>query len=230
MWLFPLHYKLEAFIVFKQFKALIENKFERKIKTLRSDGGGEYMSSEFKRCLNDYGIQHQITCPHTPEQNGIIEHKHRHIVEIGLAVLDFAHLPKHFWLEAFSTSIYLINCMLIKVNNDLDYSKTPYEYLFNESLDYSHLHSFGGLCYLWLHPYSKNKLDNRSTKCIFLGYNLQQKGYKCYYYVNKKKYASRHVVFHDEIFPFKDQITKGNKSDPRYTESDRNSWFLSLEP
>ena len=47
-WIFFLKNKSEVFWKFKEFKALIENHSERRIKTLRSDNGGEYTSKEFK--------------------------------------------------------------------------------------------------------------------------------------------------------------------------------------
>uniref|UniRef100_A0A2N9FA52 Uncharacterized protein n=1 Tax=Fagus sylvatica TaxID=28930 RepID=A0A2N9FA52_FAGSY len=45
----------------------------------------------------------------TPEQNGVAERKHRHIVETGLTMLFHARLPKNLWIEAFMTAVYLIN-------------------------------------------------------------------------------------------------------------------------
>jgi hypothetical protein len=42
-----------------------------------------------------------VSCPHTHQQNGAIERKHRHIVETGLALLSHAHLPLKFWDDAF---------------------------------------------------------------------------------------------------------------------------------
>lgn len=44
-------------------------------KALHTDGGTEYMP--VIPILNDSGIIHQLSCPYTPEQNGIAERKHR---------------------------------------------------------------------------------------------------------------------------------------------------------
>jgi len=38
-------------------------------------------------------ITHQITCPHTPKQNGIVEHKHGHIIETSLNLMSQANIP-----------------------------------------------------------------------------------------------------------------------------------------
>src|SRR4051812_20219851 len=61
--------KDETFEKFKHFKALVEKQTERKIKTLRSDNGGEYTSHAFSRYLKEHGIQHQKSAPYVPEQN-----------------------------------------------------------------------------------------------------------------------------------------------------------------
>ena len=53
--------KDEAFNKFKEFKALIENIFERDIKILRSDNGGEYTSKEFVNYCKDVGIKRELT-------------------------------------------------------------------------------------------------------------------------------------------------------------------------
>jgi hypothetical protein len=47
-WIYVLKNKYEVFSKFKEFKALVENVFERKIKVLRFDNRGEFTSSEFK--------------------------------------------------------------------------------------------------------------------------------------------------------------------------------------
>ena len=65
-WLFLIKHKSEVFTVFLHFKALVENQFGSKIKTLRTDGGGEYISNLFKSFCLDHGIQHQLSCPYTP--------------------------------------------------------------------------------------------------------------------------------------------------------------------
>ena len=66
-WIYLLKSKFEVFAKFVQFKVMIENQFSAKIKTLRSDGEGEYTSSEFKIYLLQQDIVHQVSCPYTPQ-------------------------------------------------------------------------------------------------------------------------------------------------------------------
>lgn len=76
-WLFLLKHKFDVFKVFLHFKSFVETQFNAKIKTLRSDGGGEFVNNNFKSYCLEYGIQHQLSCPYSPQQNGIAERKHR---------------------------------------------------------------------------------------------------------------------------------------------------------
>ena len=92
-WLYLLKSKSKVFSKFIEFKAMVETQFSIKIKTLRSDGGGEYTSSAFKSYLLQHGITHQISCPYTPQQNGLVERKHRHLVETTITLLSQALMP-----------------------------------------------------------------------------------------------------------------------------------------
>lgn len=63
------------------------------------------------------GILHQPTCRDTPQQNGITEHKNRHLLEVGRALIFNMNVPTHLWGDAILTSYYLINRMPTRVLN-----------------------------------------------------------------------------------------------------------------
>ena len=65
--------KDEVFSKFKEFKALIENHTEKKIKTFRSNNGREFTSNEFKELCRDSGIKRELSTPYNSQQNGIVE-------------------------------------------------------------------------------------------------------------------------------------------------------------
>ena len=74
------------------------------VKAIKSDWGGEY--HVFSDFLQSNGIAHRVSCPSAYQQNGLVEIKHRHIVENGLALLAHAFMPLKFWDEAFRTIVF----------------------------------------------------------------------------------------------------------------------------
>lgn len=64
MWAYLLKEKSETFETFKRFKALVEDGDERKIKTLRTDRGGEFCSKEFLNFCEENGINRHFTAPY----------------------------------------------------------------------------------------------------------------------------------------------------------------------
>jgi hypothetical protein len=169
-----MHARTDAPRIFMEFKTHVERLIDRKIKCVQSDWGGEYQKihNTFFRSL---GIAHRVSCPHTHQQNGSAERKHRHIVETGLALLAHAHVPIKFWDDAFLTATYLINRMPTHVIDNT----SPLERLFHTPPNYSMLRVFGCACWPHLWPYNKHKLSFRSKECVFLGYSSLHKGCKC---------------------------------------------------
>ncbi|KAG7582826.1 Integrase catalytic core [Arabidopsis suecica] len=195
-WLYPLKLKSQVRETFVAFKALVENRLNTKIGTLFSDNGGEFIA--LRSLLSSAGISHLTSPPHTPEHNGISERKHRHVVETGLTMLTHASMPKHYWSYAFTTATYLIN-RLPTPNLSME---SPYQKLFGETPNYTKLRVFGCLCFPWLRPYTFNKLEDRSTPCVFLGYSQTQSAYLCLQPSSGRIYVSRHVKFDETRFPF----------------------------
>ena len=76
-WIYFLKRKNEVFENFKEFKALVENLSENKIKILRSNNGGEFTSNQFKNFCKEVGIKRELTTPYNPQQNGVAKRKNR---------------------------------------------------------------------------------------------------------------------------------------------------------
>ncbi|KAH7524952.1 hypothetical protein FEM48_Zijuj06G0173800 [Ziziphus jujuba var. spinosa] len=188
----------KVFEVFKSFLAYVKNQFSTSIKILRSDSGGEYMSDAFKVFLQSEGILFQKSCPDTPQQNGVAERKNRHLLDVTRTLLLDASVPSHFWVEALSTSVHLINRLPSPV---LD-NETPYFRLHGNNPDYNHLRVFGCLCYAHLPSSDRNKLTAQSARCAFLGYASDRKGYLCYDPLARRIRISRNVVFVENIYFF----------------------------
>ena len=196
--MFPLVNKSDLCFVFVKFHHYVTNQFSCSIKILQSDGGGEYVSKHLQSFLHTNGIIHQKSCPYTPEENGLAERKHRHLIETTITLLQHAKIPAGFWSYAVHTAAYLINRMPSVVLQN----KSPYEVLFHTIPVVSHLRIFWCACYPLLQPYRAHKLQRKTTKCVFLGYASQYKGYICYDVACKRPYISRHVIFDELDFPY----------------------------
>jgi len=94
VWIYLLKHKSEVYQCFQDFQKLVERQFDRKIRAIQTDWGGEYqaLNSFFRRI----GVEHHVSCPHAHQQNGSAERKHRHIVEMGLTLLAHASMPLKF--------------------------------------------------------------------------------------------------------------------------------------
>ena len=91
--------KSETFSKLCEFKALVEKESGKKVKALRSDNGGEYISGEFKYFCSKEGIRRELIAPHNPQQNGVAERKKKMIVGTARAMLLDQGLRIHLWLK-----------------------------------------------------------------------------------------------------------------------------------
>jgi hypothetical protein len=168
-------FKHEFFNIFVKFKLQVENLFSSKIKAFQFDGGGEYTKRAFQNLLTNNDINFRSSCPGHPEQNGLVERKHHHILDTSLTLLAHAYILPTYWVDAFHSTVYLINRLPTRVLASL----TPYEKLFHKTTSYDSLRVFGCACFPYLRPYNINKLQFRSKCCVFLGYSLNHQRYLC---------------------------------------------------
>ena len=108
-WIYFLKKKDEVFERFKEFKALVENLSERKIKILRSDNGREFTSNEFNDFCKEVGIKRELTIPYNPQQNCVVGRKNRSIIEAVIAMIHDQDLPMYLWEEEAKTTVYVQN-------------------------------------------------------------------------------------------------------------------------
>ena len=169
----------------------METQTGRKIKILRTDNGSEYESNDFKKFIKVNGIRHELTVPYTLQQNGVAERMNRTVIEKAKSLLFDANLKKHFWAEAVNMAAYIINrCP--------SHNRIPDEIFYGQRVDLSGLRIFG--CDVMVHvPKEKRrKLDKKSSKMIFVGYDEHRKGYRCIDQKTLKLTISRDVIFHEK--------------------------------
>ena len=165
-----------------------ENHADRRVKVVRSDNGGEYISGKLQAYFADKGIQHQLTAPYSPEQNGTAERFNRTLVERARAMLISSGLPTELWAEAVCTSAYLHNI------GDAKGGKTPWELFYGVKPDISHLRVFGSMAYPLIPArYRVSKMEPVAWRGHVVGY--QSKAYRIYLPVTERIVVSKDVKF-----------------------------------
>ena len=89
-------HRSETFEKFKEFQSEVENRRNKKIKFVRSDRGGEYLSYEFGLHLKQREIVSQLAPPGTPQHNGVSERHNRTLLDIVQSMMLLTDLPLSF--------------------------------------------------------------------------------------------------------------------------------------
>ncbi|XP_015165801.1 uncharacterized protein [Solanum tuberosum] len=140
-------------------------------------------------CIKDHVL--------TPQQNGVAERKHRHLLEVTRALRFQASIPVSYWGQCVLAAAYLINRLPSSV---LGY-ETPYERLYGRKPVLTHLKTIGCLCYA-KQLTEHDKLLPRSRSAVLMGYSEIQKGYILLDLSNRSFFISRDVLFREDQFPF----------------------------
>ncbi|GJW80547.1 putative RNA-directed DNA polymerase [Tanacetum coccineum] len=165
---------------------------------LRSDNGTEFTNNKMTEFLNTMGILHQTTCAYTPQQNGIAERKHRHLLNVARSFMFQGGIPFRFWSDCVLTAVCLINRLPSSVLN----GKYPFFLVYGREPNLSHLRSFGCLCYAVVVKGS-DKFSSKSEKCVLIGYASGKKAYKLLSLENRNVFYSRDVKFYETVYPYK---------------------------
>lgn len=151
------------------FCMMAERQFGKSVKCVRTDNETEFLC--LSKYFNDNGILHQTSCVATPQQNGRVERKHRHILNLSRSLLFQANLPVKFWGKSVLVAAHVIN----RTPTDVLKGKTPYELLYGSSPSYENIKTFGCLCFAHRSSRDKDKFGERSKKCVFVGYPFEKR-------------------------------------------------------
>jgi hypothetical protein len=212
-----LKHKSDAFSAFKTFVAKAERKLERKVKELRDDKGGEYISKEFDKWCEQQGIMRQHTVRATPQQNGVAERLNRTLAEGVIAILNQANLPTSFWGLAVKYVTHTLN-----VTPSSSTSNTTSYTVWNggRKPDISMYRVFGCQVHVNILRKDRKNLEPHSEPCIFIGFADGYKGWKVYSPTTKKVQIARDVIFDETSFPGLSTKTKPYPKPPSVTLHD----------
>ena len=187
-YIYLIKHKSETFEVFKEFQNEVENQLGRKIKMLRSDRGGEYVSLEFYDHLKNCGIVSQLSPPRTPQLNGVAERRNRTLLDMVRSMMSRATLPISFWGYALETAAHILNLVHTK-----KVAKTASEMWSGTRPSLAHVKVWG--CEAFFRREANDKLEPRSEKCYFIGYPQKSFGYLFYKPSENKVFVARRGFF-----------------------------------
>ncbi|XP_056697354.1 uncharacterized protein [Spinacia oleracea] len=200
VWVYLISNKTKVESIFLNFIAMIKRQFNKVLKVVRSDNGTEF------NFLQGYffksGILFESSCVGTPQQNGRVERKNQHILNVARALRFQGNFPKKFWGECILAASYLIN----RTPTPILQNKTPNEMLFGELPSYESIRLIGCLCYAYNLRSKGDKFESRSRKCVFLGYPFGKKGWQLYDLERREYFVSRDVRFHERVFPYVEEV------------------------
>ncbi|KAG3121827.1 hypothetical protein C6341_g27222 [Phytophthora cactorum] len=189
--------KSEVADKFAEFVAMAETQTGKRVKTLRSDNGGEYTSGAMAKFCKDRGIEQKFTPPYTPQLNGVAERMNRTLVECARCMLEHAGLSKSYWGEAVMTATFLRNrCPTRAITHD----KSPHQVWTGKKPLLANLKVFGCHAYVHVPKEKRSKFDSKSVRCRFVGYSEHEKAYRFEELESGRVLISRDAQFMEDVF------------------------------
>ena len=170
VWIVLLKSKSEVSQHVKNFINLINTLYHITPKIVRFDNGRAFLFNSFyaSKC-----IVHHKSCVETPQQNGRVERKHQHFLNVSRALLYQSKLPSSYLSYALLHAIYIIN----RFTSPTLHNKSPYQLLHDTIPDVQSFKVFGSVCYSTSLQSHRTKLSAKAIKSVFLGYVVGYKGY-----------------------------------------------------
>nr|CAN66083.1 hypothetical protein VITISV_028833 [Vitis vinifera] len=203
-YLFLIHEKSQSLDVFKTFKAEVELQLNKRIKSVKSDCGGEYYGrydgsgeqrpGPFAKYLEECGIVPQYTMPGSPSMNGVAERRNRTLKDMVRSMISHSTLLEKLWGEALKTAAYILNRVPTKAA-----AKTPYELCTGRKPSLKHFHIWG--CPAEARPYKphEKKLDSKTVSSYFIGYAERSRGFKFYDLAIRSIFETGTATFFEDV-------------------------------
>ncbi|CAI7792651.1 unnamed protein product [Closterium sp. NIES-53] len=167
VWVYPLKTKGEvAAAVLKEWMPRAQRESGHKVKVIRTNNGGEFIGADFEAVLKKKGIQHQLTVPHNPQQNGVAERFNRTLQEGARTLLGRAGLPDPFWVTALRQVALVKNRVLATVG---DKQWVPYTKWYGSAPAVSMLRAYGCMVVFHVPKEKREKLEAFGRWGVHLG-------------------------------------------------------------
>jgi len=221
--------KSDAYDKIKEFIHTVERSHPKyKISKLRTDGGGEFISKRMSEFLKSLGITQETSAPYCQFQNGVAERSIGIIDDSSRAMLEHASLSSYDWPFAIVHAVYLRNNI---ISNSIQEGTTPEELFVGVKRTLQPRGILG--CLIYAKNFVRNKHDNKSVKCVFLGYSEQYKACMIRsvgtYKASLREYYARDVVFDVTQFPYKNILVPRPQVPPLDVEDEKEEGKLQTD-
>ncbi|CAI7859909.1 unnamed protein product [Closterium sp. NIES-54] len=198
VWVYPLKTKGEvAAAVLKEWMPRAQRESGHKVKVIRTDNGGEFINADFEAVLKKKGIQHQLTVPYNPQQNGVAERFNRTLQEGARTLLGRAGLPDPFWVTALRQVALVKNRVLATVG---DKQWVPYTKWYGSAPAVNMLRAYGCMVVFHVPKEKRGKLEASGRWGVHLGLAKDHKGWLIWDLTSQQLTVSRDVKFLESLY------------------------------
>ncbi|CAI5459923.1 unnamed protein product [Closterium sp. Yama58-4] len=186
-----------AVAVLKEWMPRAQKESGHKVKVIRTDNGGEFIGADFEAVLKKKGIQHQLTVPYNPQQNGVAERFNRTLQEGARTLLGRAGLPDPFWVTALRQVVVVKNRVLATVG---DKQWIPYTKWYGSALAINMLRAVGCMVVFHVPKEKRGKLEASGRWGVHLGLAKDHKGWLIWDLTSQQLTVSRDVKFLESLY------------------------------
>ncbi|CAI7839404.1 unnamed protein product [Closterium sp. NIES-53] len=198
VWVYPLKTKGEvAAAVLKEWMPRAQRESGHKVKVIRTDNRGEFVSADFEAVLKKKGIQHQLTVPYNPQQSGVALRFNQTLQEGARTLLGGGGLPDPFWVTALRQVALVKNRVLATVG---DKQWVPYTKWYGSAPSLNMLRANGCMVVFHMPKEKRGKLEAFGRWGVHLGLAKDHKGWLMWGLTSQQLTVSRDVKFLESLY------------------------------
>ncbi|CAI7736015.1 unnamed protein product [Closterium sp. NIES-53] len=197
VWLMPVAKKSDVLWEFQKWPMLVERQAKKSVLMLHSDRGGEFLGKEFTDFVDGKGIVHDLTCPYTPQQNGMAEWEMRTAVDSVRTMLLHMDVQHHWWHLALRQVVWVRNCL---ERSTTPPGTTPYQLLTGKKPDLTLARVWGCMVqFMVLEQQRGGKMAPKARWGVHLGVSSESKGWEVLDLTDNKVVTSVQVIFYETL-------------------------------
>ncbi|CAI7911145.1 unnamed protein product [Closterium sp. NIES-54] len=187
VWVYPLKTKGEvAAAVLKEWMPRAQRESGHKVKVIRTDNGGEFIGADFEAVLKKKGIQHQLTVPYNPQQNGVAERFNRTLQEGARTLLGRLR------------QVALVKNRVLAIVGDKQW--VPYTKWYGSAPAVSMLRAYGCMVVFHVPKEKRGKVEASARWGVHLGLVMDHKGWLIWDLTSQQLTVSRDVKFLESLY------------------------------